>query len=203
MRAFPSGVSNAKYLTWVNSTISKMEAYGQNGKSFIIFLFFFLSPLSSLYSFFLSSLILPHTFLSTSHLFSFHSFYFSLSLLFSLPLSLTTPPPQPDADLYCRGLFFFFLKWFDGCVRQWVGSDGDGQISGGGLQWVNSVMGRSLLCFLFFYGGGFGVLLWWFWCDSGGVLMGGWFFYFVFLYIVGFFNVILTFVYIILVYRIE
>ena len=68
-----------------------------------------------------------------------------------------------------------------------MGSDGDGQISGGGLQWVNSVMGRSLLCFLFFYGGGFGVLLWWFWCDSGGVLMGGWFFYFVFLYIVGFF----------------
>ena len=32
---------------------------------------------------------------------------------------------------------------------------------------------------------------------------GGWFFYFVFLYIVGFFNVILILKYIILIYRIE
>ena len=74
------------------------------------------------------------------------------------------------------------------------------------------------------------VFLWrWFWCSTVGVLVwdgggwdvgggihgcwqrgwavscggGGWFFYFVFLYIVGFFNVILILKYIILMYRIE
>ena len=39
------------------------------------------------------------------------------------------------------------------------------------------------------------------WAVSCG--RGGWFFYFVFLYIVGFFNVILILEYIILIYRIE
>ena len=73
---------------------------------FIVFLFIFLSPLSSLYSlfFFLSSFILSQKFLST-HLF-FHSFFFSLLFLFSLLFSLIAPL---DADLCCCGFFFFFF----------------------------------------------------------------------------------------------
>ena len=127
------------------------------------FILFFFSHLS----FFLRHSYQPLIF-SSFTLFSSHCRCFSLFLLALLRHLLNL------MSISIAVVFFFFFKWFDGCVRQWVGSDGDGQISDGGLQWVNSVMGRSLLCFLFFYGGGFGVLLWWFWCDSGGVLMGGW-----------------------------
>ena len=82
------------------------------GISFNHFLFSFLSPLSSLYSF-LFSLILPQT-SSISILFFFHSFFFSLSLLFPLPLSLTMPPPRPNAYLCCSVCLFFCGSIFCG-----------------------------------------------------------------------------------------
>ena len=82
------------------------------GISFNNFLFFFLSPLSSLYSF-LFSLILPQT-SHLSILFFFHSFFFSISLFFSLPLR-----HHPrfflltlfffHSDLCHCGFFFFFF----------------------------------------------------------------------------------------------
>ena len=140
----------------------------KNCKSFIIFLFSFLSPLSLLYSFFfLSSLILPQTFLST-HLF-FHSFFFSLLLLFSLLFSLTAPP---NANLCCCGFFFFFFFF---AVIRWVGWQWMGQRR----QWVG-VWDANGLCFLllclFFCSGGFGVLLCYFWCETmvGGMWVGRW-----------------------------
>ena len=77
-----------------------------NAISVYWFLFIFLSPLSSLYSFFFS--LLSHSSSDIPHLF-FHSFFFSLLWLFSLLFSLT--------DLCCYGFFFFFLQWFDGWVR--------------------------------------------------------------------------------------
>ena len=80
------------------------------GISFNPFLFYFLSPLSSLYSF-LFSLILPHT-SCLSILFFFHSFFFSISLFFSPSLR---HHPQfflltlffVHSDLYRCGFFFF------------------------------------------------------------------------------------------------
>ena len=72
----------------------------------------------------------------------------------------------------------------------------------------------SVVVVLVFYCVISGVRRWWVGCGWGvdgcwqrGWAVGcggsGWFFYFVFLYIVGFFNVILILEYIILIYRIE
>ena len=82
------------------------------GISFNLFLFSFVSPLSSLYSF-LFSLILPQT-SCLSILFFFHSFFFSISLFFSLPLK---HHPQfflltlffVHSDLCRCGIFFFLV----------------------------------------------------------------------------------------------
>ena len=85
----------------------KWKHTDRKGKSFIIFILFSLFSLLSHHFipfFFLSSIILSQTFVST-HLF-FHSFFFSLLLLFSLSFSLSAPP---NADLYCYGCFFFFF----------------------------------------------------------------------------------------------
>ena len=94
--------------------------------SFNPFLFSFLSPLSSLYSFLLShssSDIMP------LHSFFFHSFFFSISLFFSLPLR-----HHPQFFLLtlfffhsylCRCGFFFFL----------LGSDLILSLAVGGLRW--------------------------------------------------------------------
>ena len=78
------------------------------------FLFSFLSPHSSLFSF-LFFLILPQSLRhQTSPTHFNHSFFFSLTLVFSLPFSLTAPPPWLDADLCCYFFFFFFCgSWFD------------------------------------------------------------------------------------------
>ena len=66
------------------STLSILTLFGQKWYNDLTFLLFsFLSPLSSLYSFLLShssSDIMP------LHSFFFHSFFFSISLFFSLPL---------------------------------------------------------------------------------------------------------------------
>ena len=85
------------------------------GISFNHFLFSFLSPPTSLYSF-LFSLILPQT-SRLSILFFFHSFFFSISLFFSLPLR-----HHPQFFLFtlfffhsnlCRcGVFFYFFFIF-------------------------------------------------------------------------------------------
>ena len=144
VRALPSGVSNVKYLTFDTPNTKKPLSWGVlNTKIFymsehyylkyrsirttIVKVLLFFYSLFSLFShhfipfFFLFSLILPQTFLST-HIFFFHSFFFSLLLLFSLPLNLAAPPPQPNADLCCCGFFFFAMI----C---WVGS------TVGGLKW--------------------------------------------------------------------
>ena len=151
------------------------EQHNKNGKSFF-FLFSFLSPLSSL----LSPLSSLYSFFSHLSFFLIHSYqpllfpsftlFSFLLLLFSLPLSLTTPPPQPDVDLYCCGFFFLFFsviwwvcsavggfKWWwadwwwwvamsrfsGGWVGLWVGCDGDRQIGGGGFWCTNSVVGGA------------------------------------------------------------
>ena len=96
------------------------------GISFNPFLFYFLSPLSSLYSF-LFSLILPHT-SCLSILFFFHSFFFSISLFFSPSLR---HHPQfflltlffVHSDLYCCGFFFcsdLILGSIVGGLRWWL-----------------------------------------------------------------------------------
>ena len=99
---------------------------------------------------------------------------FDSGCLFSLPFTLATPP-DVDLCVFCCCFCFCF----------------------------------SVVVVLVFYCGGSGVRRWWGvdgcrqwgWAVSCGG--GGWFFYFVFLYIVGFFNVILILVYIILMYRIK
>ena len=73
------------------------------------FLFSFLSPHSSLFSF-LFFLILPQSLRhQTSPTHFNHSFFFSLTLVFSLPFSLTALPPWLDVDLCCYFFFFFFF----------------------------------------------------------------------------------------------
>ena len=113
IRPLPSGVSNVKYLAFDTPNTKKPLSWGVlNTKIFymsehyylkyrsirttIVKVLLFFYSLFSLFShhfipfFFLFSLILPQTFLST-HIFFFHSFFFSLLLLLSLPFSLATP----------------------------------------------------------------------------------------------------------------
>ena len=119
------------------------------------------------------SFFLIHSYQPLIFLFSFHSFFFLLSLLFSLPLSLTVPPPQLDADLCCCGFFFLGVIWWVG--SEWVDSDCDGQIGCGGLRWMHSVVGWLL--------GQPIDGLWWWWanrwwwvlmCEFGGGWGGLW-----------------------------
>ena len=150
------------------------EQHNKNGNFFFFILFSlssFLSPLSSLITlfFFLSSLILPHSFLSTSPLFFFHSFFFSYCFslfLLALPCHLLDLMSISIAVVF---FFFFFsmiwwvcsvvggFKWWwadrwwwvamsrfsGGWVGLWVGCDGDGQIGGGGFWCTNSVVGGA------------------------------------------------------------
>ena len=123
------------------------------------FLFSFLCTISSLSSF-LFFLILPQSLKhQTSPTHFNHSFFFSLSLVFSLPLSLAAPSPRPDADLCCYEFFFFFecVQWFD----TWFGNG-----------WVEIVMGRfsgGFWCANSMVGGpAYG------WVPKDGSTMGGW-----------------------------
>ena len=123
----------------------------------VFILFYFILIFYSLFSllshhFILFSLLshqsLPQTFLSTSPLFFFHSFFFSLSLLFSLPLSLATPPPRPYADLCSCDFFFFF---------------GNDLMGGFGSGWVQMVMGGLVVV------GCDGQIQWWVGRPVGGL----------------------------------
>ena len=112
------------------------EQHNKNGKSFIYFLFSFLSPLSSLLShhFILFSLISHSSSYIPINLSSFLlSFFFLLSYCFSLFLSAS---PRHLLDLMsisiAVGFFFFFFFPSD-----LIGVFGSG--------WVQMVMGRSVL----------------------------------------------------------
>ena len=149
-----SNVSNVKYLAHLTHQIQKHKNKPSSGVlnvskfwdmlfesvrtemlfKFNNFLFSFLSPHSSLSSF-LFFLILPQSLRhQTSPTHFNHSFFFLLSLVFSLPFSLTALPPWLDADLCCYiyiYIYFVAVIWYS--VRQWVGWDGNGRISGGGF----------------------------------------------------------------------
>ena len=95
------------------------------GISFNPFLFSFLSPFSSLYSF-LFSLILPQT-SRLSILFFFHSFSFSISLFFSLPL-------RHHPQFFLLTLFFFHSNLCR-CGFFFMCSDLIPGLAMGGLRW--------------------------------------------------------------------
>ena len=95
------------------STLSILTLFGQKWyNDLIFFLFSFLSPLSSLYSY-LFSLILPQT-SSLSILFFFHSLFFSILLFLSLPFRHN---PQFFLltfllSFWSLSLWFFFYFFF-------------------------------------------------------------------------------------------
>ena len=103
-----SGVLNvSKFWDMLQYALKYESVWTEMPFQFNNFLFSFFSPLSSLSSF-LFFLILPQSLRhQTSPTHFNHSFFFSLSLVFSLPLSLAAPPPRPDADLCCYEFFFF------------------------------------------------------------------------------------------------
>ena len=81
-----------------------------------------------------------------------HSFLLSLFFLLNLIVFLYSSQTSPSVFsshsflLSLRSLslwFFFFLAMIWYLVRQWVGWDGDWWITGGGLQWSDSVVGGS------------------------------------------------------------
>ena len=136
----------SKYLAWVNNTLSNTRAYGRKCYKYLIFFYSLFSLLC--HHFLLFSFYLRVSDIKPLQPTSITFFFFSLSLLFSLPLSLAAPTPRPNANLCCCVVVFFFffnyyyffaVIWYP--VWQWVGWDGDGQINGGGLRWANSVVG--------------------------------------------------------------